>query len=144
MGINHPCILATLDDNAVIKIGDGCGFSGTAIGAALSVTLGDRVMVGVNSAICDTDWHPIDPQRRAAGDTGAVKAVTIEDDVWLGANVVVLKGVTIGAGSTIAANSVVTKSIPAGVVAGGNPARALKRVADTETAQYATREEMTN
>ncbi len=82
-------------------------------------------MVGANSCIYDTDWHPVDPARRATGEAGASIPVIIEDDVWLGANVVVLKGVTIGAGSIIAANSVVTKSIPPGVVAGGTPARPL-------------------
>jgi galactoside O-acetyltransferase len=85
-------------------------------------------MAGANSSISDTDWHPIDPISRNAGDAGASSPVIIEHDVWLGANVMVLKGVTIGAGSTIAANSVVTKSIPSGVVAGGIPARVLKRI----------------
>jgi len=127
-GINHPCILATLGENAVILIGDDSGFSGAAIGAAQSVTIGDRVMVGANSSISDTDWHPVDPGRRAAGESGAAESVCIEDDVWLGANVMVLKGVTIGARSTIAANSVVTRSIPPDVVAGGIPARPLKPV----------------
>jgi acetyltransferase-like isoleucine patch superfamily enzyme len=131
-GINHPCILATLKDGATIRIGNDCGFSGVAIGAAQSVIIGDRVMVGANSSISDTDWHPVDPKRRAAGEAGASLPVRIEDDVWLGANVVVLKGVTIGAGSTIAANSVVTKSIPPGVIAGGIPARPLKRISEVD------------
>ncbi len=129
-GINHPCILVTLAARAVIQIGNDCGFSGAAIGAAQSVIIGNRVMVGVNCFISDTDWHPVDPTRRAAGEAGASEPVKIEDDVWLGANVTVLKGVTIGAGSTIAANSVVAKSIPAGVIAGGVPAQTLNRIAD--------------
>ena len=53
-------------------------------------------------------------------------AVVIEDDVWLGLNVVVLKGVTIGRGSVIGANSLVTRSIPAGVVAAGSPAKVIR------------------
>lgn len=132
-GINHPCILATLKDDATIRIGNNCGFSGVAIGAAQSVIIGDRVIAGANSSISDTDWHPVDPKRRAAGEAGASDPVKIEDDVWLGANVVVLKGVTIGAGSTIAANSVVTKSIPPGVIAGGIPARPLKRISEVDS-----------
>lgn len=137
-GINHPCILATLGEGALIQIGKDCGFSGAAIGAAKSVVIGDRVMVGANSSIGDTDWHPVDPERRAAGDAGESNPIVIEDDVWLGANVVVLKGVKIGAGSTIAANSVVTKSIPPGVIAGGIPARPLKKIADNKEIVAAT------
>lgn len=60
---------------------------------------------------------------------GGVSApVTIEDDVFIGMNCVILKGVTIGARSIIAAGSVVTKSIPADCVAGGNPAKVIKRL----------------
>jgi len=127
-GINHPCILATLSENALLQIGHDSGFSGTALGAAKSIVIGNRVMAGANTSITDTDWHPVDSTRRAAGDAGKSAPVVIEDDVWLGANVIVLKGVTIGAGSVIAANSVVTKSIPSGVVAGGNPARPLRNI----------------
>lgn len=57
---------------------------------------------------------------------GTSKPVVISDNVWIGANVVVLPGVTIGKGSVISANSVVTKDIPQMVVAGGNPAVILK------------------
>lgn len=127
-GLNHPCVIATLAEGATIRIGNDCGFSATAIGAACSVIIGNRVMVGANSSISDTDWHHTDPKKRAEGVAGASSPVVIEDDVWLGANVTVLKGVTIGAGSVIAANSVVTKSIPPGVMAGGIPARPLKNI----------------
>jgi len=127
-GINHPCILATLNEGAILQIGHDCGFSGTALGAAASIVIGNRVMAGANTTITDTDWHPLDSKRRAAGEAGASVPVVIDDDVWLGANVIVLKGVTIGAGAVIAANSVVTKSIPPGVVSGGNPARPLRDI----------------
>lgn len=126
MGLNHSCILTTLSEQAVIKIGEGCGFSGSVIAAAKSVTIGDGVLVGANTFISDTDWHAVDHERRAAGDLGVSSPVVIEDFVWFGANVVVLKGVTIGKASMIAANSVVTKSVPANVMAGGVPARVIK------------------
>lgn len=129
-GLNHPCIISTLAENACIKIGDDCGFSGAAIGAAVSIKIGDRVMIGANSSISDTDWHPIDAEKRANREAPEARSVVIEDDVWLGANVTVLKGVTIGARTVIAANSVVTKSIPADVIAGGVPARPLKPIAN--------------
>lgn len=125
-GLNHACMIVTLAEHATIRIGDDCGFSGTAIGAAVSIQIGNRVMVGANSSISDTDWHPIDAEQRANHVAPMAKSVVIEDDVWLGANVTVLKGVTIGARSVIAANSVVTKSIPADVIAAGIPASPIR------------------
>ena len=123
IGINHPCILSTHNAAANLTIGSDCGFSGTAIGCALSVQLGDRVRCGANTIITDTDWHTDDP--RSSPDL----PVVIEDDVWLGVNAVVLKGVRIGAGSIIGAGSVVTADIPAGVIAAGVPARTIKEIA---------------
>ncbi|MCD6321396.1 MAG: acyltransferase [Clostridiales bacterium] len=128
MGLNHKCILTTLDEQAVIKIGERCGFSGSVIAAAESVLIGDDVLVGANTVISDTDWHSVDYNRRATGEMGASSPIVIEDFVWLGANVVVLKGVTIGKASVISANSVVTKSIPANVIAGGVPAEIIKNL----------------
>ncbi len=122
IGINHPCILSTHNAAARLTIGNNCGFSGTAIGCALSVQLGDRVRCGANTIITDTDWHRDSPR------TGPDLPVIIEDDVWLSVNVTVLKGVRIGAGSTIGAGSVVTADIPAGVVAAGVPARVIKAI----------------
>ena len=91
-------------------------------------------MAGANSSISDTDWHPVDAVRRAAGELGErCRRSRIEDDVWLGANVVVLKGVTIGKGTTVAANSVVTKSIPPRVIAAGVPARVVKQIPGRRT-----------
>jgi maltose O-acetyltransferase len=58
--------------------------------------------------------------------------ITLEDHVWLGANVTVVGGVTIGAGSMIAAGSVVTRDVPAGVVAGGNPCRVIREITDAD------------
>ena len=133
-GINRPCVLATLGEGASLTIGPDCGFSGTVIGAGESVIIGSRVMAGVNTMISDTDWHPVDPAHRAAGGAGATAPVTIADDVWLGASVLVLKGSRIGAGTTIAAGSVVTGEIPAGVMAGGAPARVLRSLEPGETA----------
>lgn len=120
IGINHPCILSTLRDAAILVIGDDCGFSGTVIGCQKSITLGNRVRCGANTVITDTDWHAEDSR------TSPPEAVVIGDDVWLGLNVVVLKGVTIGRGSVVGANSVVSRSIPAGVVAVGTPARVIR------------------
>ncbi len=127
IGLNHPCMISTLDHNAVIEIGSGCGISGAIIGAAEKIILGKYVLVGANTLITDTDWHYIHPElRRTAG--SLTKPVIIEDNVWLGINSVVLKGVHIGKNTVIAANSVVIKDIPENVIAGGNPCKVIKNI----------------
>ena len=98
------------------------------ISAADSITIGNRVLCGANCTIVDTDRHPIDPVARAENKVADSAAIIIEDDAWLCMNVVVLKGVTIGQGTTVAANSVVTKSLPGNVIAAGVPAQVIKRL----------------
>lgn len=124
IGINRPCIISTHQSSfkANIFIGDNCGFSGTVIGSFKSITIGNNVRCGANTLITDSDWHNDDPR------SGKEKAVFIEDNVWLGEGVKVLKGVTIGRNSLIGAGSVVTKDIPANVIAAGNPCKVLKTV----------------
>ncbi len=122
IGINHKCIISTLIDNAKIDIGNFCGFSGTVIAAAKSIKLGNFVRCGANTIITDSDWHFNDPR------VGPPKEIVIKDNVWLGVNVVVLKGVTIGENTIIGANSIVTKNIPANTIAAGNPCKVIKRL----------------
>lgn len=122
VGINRPCIISTLSKElaASIVIGNNCGFSGTVIGAYKSIKIGNNVRCGANTLISDSDWH-LDDSR-----VGAPKEVIIEDNVWLGVDVKVMKGVTIGKNSVIGAGSVVTKSIPANVIAAGNPCKVIR------------------
>ncbi len=122
IGINRPCIFSTLNPDAQIIIGNKCGFSGTVIGAASQITLGSNVRCGANTTITDTDWHLDDPR------SNEPQPIHIGDSVWLGMNVTILKGVTIGKGSFIGANSLVTKSVPANVIAAGNPAKIIKKL----------------
>lgn len=128
IGVNRRCIIATHTEGAEIAIGDNCGLSGTVIGAREKVILGKGVLCGANVLITDFDWHNIDPGLRRRPYQGAASPVIIEDNVWLGINVVVLKGATIGENSVIGANSVVTKDIPANVIAGGNPCKVIKKL----------------
>jgi acetyltransferase-like isoleucine patch superfamily enzyme len=119
IGVNRNCIISTHSDHALIMIGEGCGLSGVSIGAYDKIVLGKNVLCGANSILTDFDWH----------DTvypSAPKPVIIHDNVWLGVNTVVLKGVEIGKNTIIGANSVVAKSIPANVVAAGNPCKIIK------------------
>lgn len=122
IGVYTPCMISTLSKKAIINIGNGCGFSGTVIGAAISIKIGNNVRCGANTLITDTDWHTDDFR------TGLDKPIIIEDDVWLGYGVKVLKGVHIGKGSLIGAMSVVTKDIPEGVIAAGNPCKVIKKI----------------
>jgi acetyltransferase-like isoleucine patch superfamily enzyme len=120
IGINRPCIISTLTKSAKISIGNDCGFSGTVIGAFKSVHIGNNVRCGANTLITDSDWHNDDYR------SGPIRPVVIENNVWLGEGVKVLKGVTIGENTIIGAGSVVTKNIPSNVIAGGNPCKIIK------------------
>lgn len=122
IGINHRCILSTHEESAQIIIGQNCGFSGTTIGSFKSITIGNNVRCGANTVITDSDWHLDDPR------SGLPNAVLIGNNVWLGYGTIVLKGVSIGENTVIGAGSVVTRDIPANVVAAGNPCKVIKQL----------------
>lgn len=125
IGLNRRCFLSA-GAGARLELGDGCGLSGTVIAAQQQIILGQRVMCGANVTITDSDRHPLDARARQLGEPGVSAPVFIDDDVWLGLNVVVLKGVHIGAGSVIAANSLVVSDIPPGCLAAGQPATVVR------------------
>ena len=118
--------LLTFAHGGVIEIGEWCYIGeGTRIWSADKVRIGHRVLIAHNVNIHDTNSHPLDPTERhlhfknivLKGHPGKIEniisaPVTIEDDVWIGFNSIVMKGVTIGSGSVIAAGSVVNESIP--------------------------------
>ena len=127
LGVQHTSILATRADGAFIRIGDHVSMTGAVICAQSGITIGDRVRIGANSAIVDTDFHPLDARERiSAPREGSSRPVVIEEDVFLGTRVLVMKGSTIGRGSIIGAGSVVVGEIPAGSIAAGNPARVIR------------------
>ena len=121
IGINRPCILS-VQNEAKLNIGDNCGFSGTVIGCFAAITLENNVRCGANTLITDADWHLDDPR------SSKPKPIYIEENVWLGVNVTVMKGVRIGKNSVIGAHSLVTKDIPANAIAAGNPCQVLKTI----------------
>ena len=124
---SSPVSLSTRKTGAIIKIGSNCGMTGSKIIAAESIEIGNRVMIGANSAIVDTDFHPLDPlERQRDVLNGKHRPVVIENDVFIGMDSIILKGVTIGEGSVIGAGSVVTKDVPSGVIVAGNPVKILK------------------
>ena len=114
--------------NAEIVIGDNVGMSSTVLWSHEKITIGNNVKIGGNCILIDTDAHNMDYliRRDKHTDWGISKPIVIEDDVFIGMNCIILKGVTIGARSVVAAGSVVTKSIPSGCIAGGNPAKVIR------------------
>ncbi|WP_083631454.1 acyltransferase [Labilibacter marinus] len=126
-GIYRKTTISTLRKGAVLKIGKNCGLSGTVIGAANNIDIGDNVLCGANVFISDFDWHNIHPQKRRIPCNSSAP-VQIGNNVWLGLNSSVLKGVRIGENTIIGANSVVTKDIPANVIAAGNPCKVIKQL----------------
>ena len=120
---NHPVIISARRAGARLKIGDDFGMTGGSLVCDERISIGDRVWVGANAVIADTDFHPLDPQRRLAALLDARTApIQIGDDVFIGMNALILKGVSIGAGAVIGAGSVVRRDVPAGAIVAGNPA----------------------
>jgi acetyltransferase-like isoleucine patch superfamily enzyme len=129
LGPNRPVILSTRRPNAVLTIGDQFGMTGGSVVCEERITIGNRVTVGANTIIADTDFHPLDPLiRQQRPIDGATAPIVIEDDVFIGMQSLILKGVTLGKGSVIGAGSVVTRDIPPGVIAAGNPAQVIREL----------------
>ncbi len=113
--------------SAQVIIGDNVSINNgfVAIADKTRITIADQVLIGVNCYVADSNFHNIEASTQRREDDEC-KPVVIERNVFLGNDVKVLKGVTIGENSVIAAGSVVTADIPANTVAGGIPAKVLK------------------
>ena len=98
------------------------------------VTFGNNVFIGPN-VVFTTAGHAIDSEQRAKGLEIALP-ITVGDDVWIGANVSVLPGVSIGSNTIIGAGSVVNKDIPDGVIAAGVPCRVIRRITEKDRQKY--------
>lgn len=119
--------LDTYSPDAVISIGRNACLFGARISAKFSVTMGDDVFVE-DAAITDTDYHSISRERGAPLAESADKcAVFIDDRVSIGARSIVTKGVRIGEDTVVMPGAIVSKSLPAGCVAMGNPAKPFRQ-----------------
>ena len=109
-----------------ILIGDGC-FIGTGCEFNISsrITIGRSCLIASGTRFIDHD-HGMNAELPMKGQPEVRADITIGSDVWIGANAVVLRGVSIGDGAVVAAGSVVTKPVPAYCVVGGVPARPLR------------------
>lgn len=124
----------TLAVGRYVSIGEGTYMNaGTTLIDDWKITIGERVLFGPNVTV-STTGHPVHPDHR--GDGMYSFPVVIGDNVWVGANSVILPGVTIGENSVIGAGSVVTKDIPANVVAAGVPCRVLREIDERDAECY--------
>jgi acetyltransferase-like isoleucine patch superfamily enzyme len=124
-----------------IKVGNFCYFTNAILLCELELQFGNYVMIGWNTTIADTDFHPLAPAERVADAIACSplangrkrpevprRPVIIEDDVWIGPNVTILKGVRIGQGAFIEAGSLVTRDVPPRARVLGNPAQVIGEV----------------
>lgn len=119
-----------VDRNARLVIGDHSGFSGVSIHCQNSITIGQYCNFGGNVCIWDTDFHSLDyKERRVLYDQKMVsKPIEIGNDVFIGANSIILKGVRIGDRAIVGAGSVVTRDIKQDEIWAGNPAKFIRSI----------------
>jgi acetyltransferase-like isoleucine patch superfamily enzyme len=111
------------DHNAKLTIGANVCFNAhVAVLCKKSVELADEVLVGNNTVIMDSDFHGFN------GEPDKAEPIKIGFHAWLGRNVLILKGVTIGEHAVVGAGSVVAKDVPSFCVAAGNPVRVIKEI----------------
>lgn len=125
LGKNNKCKFV-VGPHAKLELGAKIGMSNTTIVATRSVKLGNNIVIGGGVTIIDSDFHSMNYRHwHTSEDEKNMKSipVVINDNVFIGMNTIILKGVTIGTNVAIAAGSVVTKSIPDNQIWGGNPAR---------------------
>ena len=130
-----------LGKRACLRVGDHVFAAHLIILAEEEVSIGSRVFISFNVVLADADFHPIEPAARIADAIAlspvahgrvrppiATAPVRIDDDVWIGPNVTILKGVHIGAGAFIEPGAMVTRDVPARARVLGNPAQIIGEV----------------
>ncbi|WP_319800608.1 acyltransferase [Luteolibacter flavescens] len=118
-------MMLSAEPGARLVLKRGCGVSSSQIIANRSIEIGEDTMIGAGCLLCDSDMHEVP---LGSGKPVAMAPIKIGRGVFIGARCIILKGVTIGDGAVVGAGSVVTKDIPAGTLAGGNPASVLKEL----------------
>lgn len=114
-------------EGATLRIEENAGLSGSRIVAMDSITIGPESMIGAGCLVCDSDMHeiPLGTDKPIAR-----KPISIGTRVFIGAQTIILKGVTIGKHSVVGAGSVVSRSIEGDCIAAGNPARVVKQTGE--------------
>jgi len=129
-----------LGAHGIAVVGDFTLLNGALVMAEDRIEIGSHCLISWNVGIADSDFHPLEPAQRLV-DAHALapfykdrpprpkletRPVKIGDNVWIGMNAIILKGVTIGENSVVAAGAVVVKNVPANTVVAGNPAVTVK------------------
>jgi acetyltransferase-like isoleucine patch superfamily enzyme len=130
-----------LGEEGQVRIGAYCYFTNAVLLCELELCIGSYVVIGWNATVADTDFHPIGPAERIADAVACSplgkgrprppvlrRAVVIEDDVWIGPNATILKGVRVGSGAFIEAGALVTRDVPPRARVVGNPAQVVGEV----------------
>lgn len=142
-GCLHSCVTGMISFGKYAQIGPG-----SVVGAVNRVEIGDYTVIARNVSIVDNNNHPVHPQDRhimMQTQSGSKERSWIYSDnapikiganCWIGENSRICKGVTIGDGAIVAANSVVTKNVPANAIAAGNPAKIVKTDINTTAKRY--------
>src|SRR5262245_30526540 len=129
----------SVEPGGFMEVGDYVYLANAVLVCASRITIGSRVMVSGGVTIADSDFHPLEPAARL-GDAIALspvgdrrrrpavesRPVVIEDDVWIGFNATILKGVRVGAGAVIEPGAIVSRDVPRGAAVTGNPARVVE------------------
>ncbi len=125
----HPVVISTREPGAVLEAGANLRVTGGSLCAANRITIGNNVVIGANTIIADTDFHPVDPRERwIKPSEGGAEPIVIEDNVFIGMNCLILKGVRLGQNSVIGAGSVVASDVAPFTIVAGNPARLVRRI----------------
>jgi acetyltransferase-like isoleucine patch superfamily enzyme len=130
-----------IGEDGRMEIGNYCYFTNAVLLCELEVHIGNYVVMGWNASIADTDFHPIGPAERIADAVACSplgkgrprppvlrRPVVIEDDVWIGPNATILKGVRVGSGAFVEAGALVTRDVPPRARVVGNPAQVIGEV----------------
>lgn len=129
LGCFQPCVLRAFRAGSILTLGAGVGLSGTVLCASAAIEIGEGTIFGSGAMVVDNDFHIPSGEwgwaEDPGGDAGTARPVKIGRGVFVGARAIILKGVTIGDRAVIGAGAVVTRDVPAGQLAVGNPARAL-------------------
>ncbi len=123
------CHVEAYAPESVVEFGDDVQVNNNAYikSEGPGIRIGPRALIGSFVQIFDSDFHELDPSRRRGG-TPRMAPVELGENVFIGDHALILKGVTIGRDSVIGAGSVVTASVPEGVVAAGNPAKVVRQL----------------
>jgi acetyltransferase-like isoleucine patch superfamily enzyme len=127
-GTSFRTALSTYYPDAIIKLGKNCIISGAVLHCNERIEFGDYSMIGQGSIVIDNNSHKISLNNAERWEKPESKPVIIKNNVWIGMYCVIMKGVTIGNNSIVAAGSIVTKDIPENCVYGGNPAKLIKEL----------------